>query len=273
MELSGSGLAADRIASQTQLSQTLVEVELKQYAKENPGLAAKRLDGKWVLFRQTAAPIGAGGLDMPLIDRMKALFARKGETEKKIAFLAERRTLLSQQRDRGYEEVGELEQREGDLRRQFTEAVGELPKRRITSQLLQLQKELQRRQQLQGVLNQQINVVATALHNLELVQQGKTAQLPDGEELAADAAAAEEMMAELQASSELAESVSATGSSGMSAEEQALYEELEQATRPAEAAPSASSAPAAKAAASPPAQKSPAVASPASQQKATPEAG
>ena len=38
---------------------------------------------------------------------------------------------------------------------------------------MQLRKDLERRQQLLGMLNQQINVVSTHLHNLELVQQGQ----------------------------------------------------------------------------------------------------
>ena len=66
----------------------------------------------------------------------------------------------------------------------------ELTKRRITSQLLQLRKDIERRQQLLNVLNQQMNVVSTHLHNLDLVQQGETAKLPDSEEMATDAAAA-----------------------------------------------------------------------------------
>lgn len=233
-DLAGAGVAGDRVAARLQLPASLVESELKQYAKENPGLAAKRLDGTMVLFRQGSMenPIRTGGNAMPLIDRMKALFARKGETEKKIEFLAERRAALSQQRDRGYEEMNDLEQREGGLRQEFTTATGELTKRRITGQLLQLRKDIARRQQLLGVLNQQINVVATHLHNLELLRQGKTAQLPDGEEMAQDAAAAEEMIAELQANSELADTVGSSAGAGMSDEEQALYEELEQANKP-----------------------------------------
>lgn len=163
---------------------------------------------------------------MPFIDRVKALFSRKGETEKKIAFLSERRAALSQQRDRGYEDMSTLEGQEADLRKQFKEAGGEISKRRITSQLLQLRKDIDRRQQLLSVLNQQINVVSTHLHNLELVQQGHTAKLPDTEEMAQDAAAAEDVLAQLEADTELAGSVGSIASSGMSAEEQALYEEL-----------------------------------------------
>jgi hypothetical protein len=266
-DLSGSGLASDRLATATQLPIPVIEAELKQYAKENPGLAAKRLDGKMVLFRQAAMALPSGGTVMPMIDKMKALFARKGETEKKIEFLSERRTALSQQRDRGYEEIGTLESREADLRTQFKEAAGDLTKRRITSQMLQLRKDMERRQQLVGVLNQQINVVATHLHNLELVRQGKTAQLPDSEEMATDAAAAEEMLADLQASGEIADSVGMTTQTGLSAEEQALFDELESEGKSPEpeAAPQTPE--------SPQAQKPPPLRTEPQQRKATPEAG
>jgi hypothetical protein len=100
-------------------------------------------------------------------------------------------------------------------------------RRRITSQLVQLRKDIERRQQLLRILNQQINVVSTHLHNLELVQQGQASKLPDSEEIATDAAAAEEMLAQLEADNELAESVAGVAHAGMSDEEQALYEELE----------------------------------------------
>jgi hypothetical protein len=267
IDLTGAGLASDRLAAKTQLDTALVESELKQYAKENPGLAARRLDGRMVLYRQSAAPVSAGGGDMPLIDKMKALFARKGETEKKIEFLSERRAALSQQRDRGYEEIGDLETREAELRKQFADASGDLTKRRVTSQLLQLRKDIERRQQLLSVLNQQVNVVSTHLHNLDLVQQGKTAQLPDSEEMASDAAAAEEMIAELQASGEMAETASAGVQGGMSAEEQALYEELSKAAQPAEE----KAPPAPPETAKPIAARTQAPAQP--ERRATPEAG
>jgi len=164
---------------------------------------------------------------MPLIDRIKALFGRKGDEEKKISFLAERRTALSQQRDRAYEEMNSLEQQEAGLKEQFKNAGGAISKRRITSQMLQLRKDLERRQQLLAVLNQQINVVSTHLHNLELVQQGQVASLPNTDEMTADAVKAEEVLAELEANAELAGSVGSIGATGMSAEEQALFEELE----------------------------------------------
>src|SRR5439155_1597419 len=152
---------------------------------------------------------------------------RKGDNEKKISLLSERRAALGVQRDRAFEEMGVLETRENEMRQQFKDTTNTTTRRRVTSQLVQLRKDLERRQQLLGMLNQQINVVSTHLHNLELVQQGQVAALPNSEELAADAAAAEEVLAELQANNEVAGSVGNIAGTGLSEEEQALYEELE----------------------------------------------
>jgi hypothetical protein len=171
------------------------------------------------------------------MDSLRALFSRKGETEKKISLLSERRAALSQQRDLAYDDLTALEENEGRLKEQFRTATSENAKRRLTSQLLQARKDLSRKQQLMSVLNQQIDVVSTHLHTLELVQQGKSTQLPSGEDLTKDAEAAEEMLAELQAERELAGSITTPGTM-LSDEEQALYEELqaELAPKPAEPA-------------------------------------
>jgi hypothetical protein len=231
-ELGGSGLAADRIAAKLQLTTQFVDDELKSYAKSHAGLQAKRLDGRMVLFREGAvvgssAPAESGGVSMPLIERIKSLFARKGDEEKKISFLSERRTALGQQRDRAYEEMATLEQQEETLKRTFRESGAQVTKKRVTTQLLQLRKDLERRQQIVAVLNQQINVVSTHLHNLELVKQGNAAKLPDADEMTADAVKAEEMLAELEAAGELAGTSAPSGVSGMTVEEKALFDELE----------------------------------------------
>ncbi|HWP39792.1 MAG TPA: hypothetical protein VNL70_02615 [Tepidisphaeraceae bacterium] len=232
VELLGGGIAADKIAAKTQLPLSFVEAEVKSYARQNPGLAAKRLDGRVVLYREGSVPgavaaSAAGAADMPLIDRIKSLFNRKGDTERKIAFLAERKAALAQQRDRCYEDIAALEQQDEQLRQQFKQSSSGITRRRITSQLVQLRKDIERRQQMLQVLNQQINIVGTHLHNLELTQQGQTARLPDSEQIASDAAAAEQMLAQLQADNELADSVGAVAHAGMTEEEQALYEQLE----------------------------------------------
>jgi len=263
VDLMTGGLAGDKVAAQTQVPLGVVEDELKAYTKVAGGLVAKRLDGRLILFRETAAQpqaSGSGGPDMSFIEKMKALFARRGEEEKKVAFLAERRAGLSQQRDRLFEDMAGLEQKESGLREEFKNASSAITKRRLTSQVLQLRKDIDRRQQLLAMLGQQVNVVSTALHNLELVRQGQTANLPNSEELTADAVRAEEMLADLEASNELAGSVGTVASAGMSAEEQALYEELEKENAVAAQPTARPSAAAAAAAQTAPTSAAPAVA-------------
>ena len=162
-----------------------------------------------------------------MLECLRALFGGAGQTDRKIAYLAERRAALSRQRDLAYEELGTLEDREREMRQAFKDDESVLARRRITSQLVQLQKDVERRRQTLGVLNQQINVVGTHLHNLEIARQGSTANLPSSEEIAQDAAKAEEVLAELQASSELADELT-TGMStlGLTSEEAALFDEL-----------------------------------------------
>lgn len=239
LEMLAGGVSADKIASRTHLPLQWVEAELKNYAKANPGLVAKRLDGRVVLFREgsgpiksstgkagTAGPVKSGGLDMPFLDSLRSLFSRKGETEKKVSLLSERRASLSQQRDIAYDDLHAMEESEISLKEQFKTSASENTKRRLTSQLLQARKDLARKQQLMSVLNQQIDVVSTHLHTLELVRQGTGAQLPSGEDLTKDAEAAEEMLAQLQTDRELAGSIATPGTS-LSDEEQALYDELQ----------------------------------------------
>ena len=231
LDLMSSGLATDKVAAKTQLPLYFVEAELKSYAKDKPGLSAKRLDGRIVLFREgvsgTPSAESTEGADMPFIERVKALFSKKGNDGNKIAFLSERRAALSQQQDRIYEDLNKLETKESELRTQFKESTSALTKRRLTSQLLQFRKDIERRQQMLSVISQQVNVVNTHLHSLELVKQGQGAKLPNSEELTADAVKAEEFLAELQADNEIAGSVGSIASAGLSDEEQALFEELE----------------------------------------------
>lgn len=226
-DLVGGGIAADRLADDTLLPLALVEDELKSTAKQTPGLLARRLDGRIVLYREGTTPAGsAGGAGMPLIERIKSIFSGRTSNEKKIAFLSERRATLSQQRQRLEDELGLLEKKETYYRQQFRQGESEPARRRVAAQIAQLRKELDRRGQMLGVLDQQLNVVGSHLHNLELIQQGQQARLPESEVIAADAAKAEETLARLQADSELADSVSPAIGGTMSSDEQAVFDEL-----------------------------------------------
>jgi len=230
VDMLSGGIATDKVAAKTQLPLQLVEAELKSYAKDRPGMQARRLDGRIVLFREGVTGVPdppSGDENMPFLERVKALFSRKGDGEKKVTFLSERRAALTQQQDRIYEDLNHLEKKESELREQFKTSTSALTKRRLTSQLLQFRKDIERRQQMLGVISQQVNVVSTHLHNLELTKQGSGQKLPDADEITADAVKAEEVLAELQTSNEIAQTVGGVASGGLSDEEQALFEELE----------------------------------------------
>src|SRR5262249_50035546 len=138
-DLIGSGIASDKLADRAHVPVQLVETIIRDYARQNPGLQAKRLDGRVVLFREGSGNVPISDVDsggpMGLIDKVRTLFGGKGETAKKVAFLSERKAALSQQRDRSYEDMAALERQEADLKQQFKDSNGAITKRRITGQM------------------------------------------------------------------------------------------------------------------------------------------
>ena len=249
VDLLTGGVSLDAVARQTQLPLPLVERTARAMASESgEGLRVKAVDGVPMLYRDSSvasSPGRSSSADVSfattasssspsamtrsssVLDRLRTFFGGSTEQQRKIAYLAERRAALSRQRDLAYEELGTLEEREQELRDAFKATENVTGRRRLTSQIVQLQKDVERRRQTVGLLNQQINVVGTHLHNLEIARQGSTASLPSAEDIAQDAARAEEVLAELQASSELADELMGNMATiGLSDEEAALYEQL-----------------------------------------------
>ncbi len=51
--------------------------------------------------------------------------------------------------------------------------------RRLAAQLAQLRKDIGRQNSTAAMLNKQIDIISTDIHNLTLIQQGEMASLPD----------------------------------------------------------------------------------------------
>ena len=86
------------------------------------------------------------------------------------------------------------------------------------------------------MLNSQINIISTDIHNLTLIQQNQMAQLPDTEELTANAVKAEEMLETLRGDADLVSSLeTGIGEVMTSDEELAILKEFE--APPAKAEP------------------------------------
>ncbi len=79
------------------------------------------------------------------------------------------------------------------------------------------------------MLNQQINIISTDIHNLTLIQQGEMAQLPDTEELTENAVKAEELLETLSADSEMVEGLETGMRDAVTSEEElAILREFEE---------------------------------------------
>ena len=179
---------------------------------------------------------------MSMVDKIRQLFSREGDEAQKINELSKRRAALSQRRNRMYDDIGQLEKREANLMEQGKANKSQVARRRIAAQVAQLRKDITRQNATTNMLNKQINILSTDIHNLTLIKQGDAASLPSTEELTENAVKAEEMLETLQADADLVGSLD-TGISEMltSDEEVAILKEFEEPEAPSKAAPEGAS--------------------------------
>src|SRR5258706_909655 len=228
-ELTSGGVATDKIAAKTQLPLQIVESAVRSYAKENPGFVAKRIEGRLMLYREgSAATSDPGGSNMPFWETIRGIFKREESTERKIARLAAERAGLTHQRERAYDEIASVEKREAEITKTFATATV-LAQRRIATEISQLRKDIERRQQSLSAIDKKINVVNTGIHTLELKQQVDPDKLKTLENIASSAEDAEEVevgMAALQQLDEEANATTGVGTSEVPDDVQAILDEL-----------------------------------------------
>jgi len=235
-DLLTGGLSVSAIARQMDLPEPLVRDAAAQAAAADPELQLSGDSGEVLLFRgASAVKQERGGMDM--FERIKRLFSGDVGDAQKINALAQRRASLAQRRDRIYEDIGGLEKKETELLEEGKRTSSQIARRRMAAQLAQLRRDIARQNTTANMLNQQINILSTDIHNLTLIQQGQAAELPTTEALTENAVKAEEMLETLSADAELVGGL-ATGMTDTitSDEELAILKEFEQAD---EAAPPA----------------------------------
>ncbi|MCC7292419.1 MAG: hypothetical protein IT449_10205 [Phycisphaerales bacterium] len=223
-------LSLDQVVERTGLPEATARAALEEVVKSDPELKLARKDGTFLLYRGAAAMPGDKST-VSMIERIKQMFSREGDDKQKINLLAERRAALTQRRDRIYDDIAKLEKKEDELMEQGRAAGSALTQRRIAAQVAQLRKDILRVNTSLGMLNQQINIISTDIHNLTLIQQGQIAKLPDSQELTEHAVAAEEMLETLKADADLVTSLAAGMSDAvMSDEEQDILKEFQEAS-------------------------------------------
>ncbi len=220
------GISAENMSEKLNVPEKEVAAAIAQLAADDPELYVTQKDGDVLLYRGVAAKPEKS--PMSVVDRIRQLFAKEGDETEKINVLAERRAQLSSRRDRLYDDIGKMENREADILKQGKEATSSVVKRRLAAQLAQVRKDIARQNTTASMLNQQINIISTDIHNLTLIMQGNVAQLPDTDELTENAVKAEEMLETLKADADMVSSLE-TGLAdiGTSDEEMAILQEFD----------------------------------------------
>ena len=239
-DLLTGGLSVSSVARECGLEEHVVRDGFRQVADADPELRATEQKGEFLLYR--GAPVQRQEKhSMNVIDRIRQLFSGEGDNAEKINVLAERRASLAQRRDRIYEDIGKLENKEAGLLEQGKAAKSQVPRRRLAAQMAQLRKDIARQNTTAAMLNKQINIISTDIHNLTLIQQGEAAQLPDTTALTEHAVAAEEMLETLAADADLVGQLETGMEQAMTSDEELAilreFEEADQAAAAPEGAP------------------------------------
>jgi hypothetical protein len=205
-DLLGSGINVRDLAEALDVPTNTVLLGCERARRVDPELNVTRQGNDILLYR--GAPVSTTKeAPMSMVDRIRQLFGVEGNEAKKVNALTENRLALSKRRDRIYEDIAKLEKKEHELVEEGKATKSTVTRKRIAAQVGQLRKEINRHSTSAAMLNQQINVISTHVHNLTLTQQGEMAKLPAAEELTEIAVQAEEMLETLKADADLVDTL------------------------------------------------------------------
>lgn len=227
------GMSAESVARQLGVPVEIARKGFEKIARKDPELQVGRQDGEFLIYRGAASEKQESSA-MSMVDRIRQLFSREGDEKQKINELSKRRAALSQRRDRMYDDIAQLEKREADLMEQGRQNKSQVARRRLAAQVAQLRKDIIRHNATANMLNQQINILSTDIHNLTLIQQGELADLPSTEDLTENAVKAEEMLETLRADSDLVDSLEIGIADRLTSDDElAILQEFEEAEKQA----------------------------------------
>ena len=146
----------------------------------------------------------------------------------KITSLKQRAEALSAQRDKIYADTPDLEQREAKLLEEGKTNKSRLVRKRLASQLLLVRKDLQRQHTTAAMINGQIEILGTDIHNLTLLQQGAMAKLSNSQEITKNAVRAEEILESLSSDAALVSTLEPGMDGLVSQEELDILKEFEE---------------------------------------------
>lgn len=145
-----------------------------------------------------------------------------------IAKLHEKRFDSERKRDSVYEDIQYLEEKEQELLAEGKASQSVYKRKCLAAQISQLRKEIGRQHVLSRVYADRVNIAAIDIHNLMLLQEGVSADLPSAETLTEHAVAAEEMLENLSESADLSSTLERENSILLTDEEKSIFAEFDQ---------------------------------------------
>lgn len=251
--LDSRGIALPVLADKLGMLPGEAEALVRQACRRDPRLMTVSHDGVLCVCR---TPFAEEGRSMSLWTRMRRFLRLKPTVAERVRELTTQRVRIEQLRVDVDRRVDGLEREERDALELGAAATSDAVRKQAAGKLIRVRKELTRHRAQAQLFTNQIDVIGTQIHHLTLTEQGKRIALPSAQELTAQAAEAEQTMAQTAANAELANSIEVTGQTPLMAEEElAIFEEFKQAAAsragPASAAPVAAERPEARIAATP----------------------
>jgi len=221
-----AAVSAASMAAQRRLPVEFVTGIFEDAARSNPRLRLER-SGSDVRLHGGAPAAHRAADTIGILARIRALFEEDAANAVRLADLTEQRTALTQQRDRVFEDMGRLEQRETALLAEGRAATADSARRRLAGELAQVRREHGLQTTLAGVIGSQVDILSTHIHHLTLLQQGRQVPLPDADELTRHAVDAEQMLEGLWAEAEQATELAVGSDMPATDEEAAILREFE----------------------------------------------
>lgn len=225
--LDSRGVAAPALAEKLGMLPTEADALLRQACRRDPRLMTVNHDGVVHVCR---TPFVEEGPSMSLWSRMRRFLRLKPTVGERVRELTGQRVRIEQIRAEVDRRIDTLEREEREALDLGVAATNDAVRKQAAGKLMRVRKELTRQRAQAQLFTNQIDVIGTQIHHLTLTEQGKRIALPSAQELTAQAAEAEQMMAQTAANAELANSIEVTGQTPLMAEEEAaIFEEFKQA--------------------------------------------
>lgn len=226
-ELETRGLPVPELAERLGLTPEVTEALVRQACRADGRLLTVVHEGTLHVCR---SPLAEEDHKMGFWSRIRKLLGFKPSVAEQVRILTAQRVRLEQERREVDQRLTALEDEERTAVERGAAAKTDVERRQLAGKLMRTRRELRRLRAQANVYTQQIDIIGTHIHHQTLAEQGKRIELPKTEELAQEAAEAEQVMAELAASADLAASIEVGAQTPLMAEEEAaILEEFKQA--------------------------------------------